>query len=205
MNEWTADWLPGYRWARPVRIGNAAAAQRQIDVLGEVIDTLAVASEAGLDVSAQERHIASAIAHRIAEIWQEMGQGVWESRGEPRQYTYSKVMAWVGLDRFVRNETLHGDADQAVLRHMADVRERIRREVCEEGYHPGIGSFVQHFGGEVLDASLLLIPLVGFLPVDDPRVTGTIAAIERELMEDGLVRRKRANRLRKNPRTIAVS
>jgi len=190
VNEWTVDWLDGYRWSRPVRIGNAAAAQRQIDVLGEVIDTLGVAAEAGVPVSAQEQAVAHAIAERIAGIWREGGRGVWESRGEPKQYTYSKVMAWVGLDRFIRNEKLHGDADTSMLRKLTHLREEIHREVCDEGFHPRLGSFVQHYGAQTLDASLLLIPLVGFLPADDPRIAGTIAAIERELMEDGLVRRK---------------
>ncbi|MBN8910019.1 MAG: glycoside hydrolase family 15 protein, partial [Rhodospirillales bacterium] len=118
------------------------------------------------------------------------GRGVWESRGEPTQYTYSTVMAWVGLDRFIRNEKLHGDADTSMLRKLTHLREEIHREVCDEGFHPRLGSFVQHYGAQTLDASLLLIPLVGFLPADDPRIAGTIAAIERELMEDGLVRRK---------------
>ena len=191
VNEWSADWLPGYRWARPVRVGNAAAAQRQIDVLGEVLDTLGLASRAGIQVSSQETHVARAIAERIEAIWQDMGQGVWESRGEPRRYTYSKVMAWVGVDRFIRHEQLRGTTEPSVLRRLAALRERIHREVCEEGYHAGLGTFVQHYGGQVLDGSLLLMPLVGFLPANEPRMAGTIAAIERELMEDGLVRRKR--------------
>ena len=191
VNEWSADWLPGYRWARPVRVGNAAAAQRQIDVLGEVLDTLGLASRAGIQVSSQETHVARAIAERIEAIWQDMGQGVWEFRGEPRQYTYSKVMAWVGVDRFIRHEQLRGTTEPSVLRRLAALRERIHREVCEEGYHAGLGTFVQHYGGQVLDGSLLLMPLVGFLPANEPRMAGTIAAIERELMEDGLVRRKR--------------
>ena len=192
VDEWNVDWLSGYRWARPVRVGNAAAAQRQIDVLGEVIDALASASQAGIAVSPQERYLARAITERIAAIWQEPGQGVWESRAEPRQYTFSKVMAWVGLDRFIRNQELHGDTNAAELHRLSELRARIHQEVCDEGYSPGLGSFVQHYGGEVLDGSLLLLPLMGFLPVDDPRIAGTIAAIERELMQDGLVRRKRA-------------
>jgi GH15 family glucan-1,4-alpha-glucosidase len=190
VNEWSLDWLPGYRWARPVRIGNAAAAQRQIDVLGEVLDAFDMAARAGLAASAQERHVARAIAQRIEAIWQDPGQGVWESRAEARQYTYSKVMAWVGVDRCLRHPALQGETDRR--RRLVALRARIHDEVCAEAYHRGLGHFVQHYGGQKLDASLLLLPLVGFLPVDDPRIAGTIAAVERELMQDGLVRRTRA-------------
>ena len=192
VNEWSVDWLSGYRWARPVRVGNAAAAQRQIDVLGEVIDTMDLSTRAGLEPSRQLQHVARAIAERIEAIWQEPGQGVWESRGESRQYTYSKVMAWAGVDRFIRNKAMHGAADPDVLRRLEALRSRIHQEVCAEGYHTGLGTFVQHYGGETLDGSLLLMPLVGFLPADDPRMAATIAAIERDLVHDGLVWRKSA-------------
>ena len=192
VNEWTVDWLPGYRWASPVRVGNAAAAQRQIDVLGEVLDAFGLATQAGLDPSSQEVHVSRALAERIETIWQKPGHGVWESRGEELHYTYSKVMAWVGIDRFLRHAKLHEAADADLLRRLAALRGRIHAEVCEEGYHTGLGRFVQHYGGHALDASLLLLPLVGFLPVSDPRIAGTIAAVERELLEDGLVRRKSA-------------
>ena len=191
LNEWTVDWLPGYRWARPVRIGNAAANQRQIDVLGEVVDAFGLAIHAGLDPSAQERSVARDIVERIETIWREPGQGVWESRGEARRYTYSNVMAWVGVDRFLRHAKLHVGVDPDMLRRLAGLRARIHDTVCREGYHAGLGRFVQYFGGQDIDASLLLMPLVGFLPADDPRVASTIAAIERELMMDGLVMRTR--------------
>ncbi|HEX2944123.1 MAG TPA: glycoside hydrolase family 15 protein [Rhodopila sp.] len=190
VNEWNVEWLPGYRYARPVRVGNAAADQRQIDVMGEVLDTLGLCVRVGLDVSEQERHVARAIAERIDAIWREMGQGIWESRGEPRQYTYSKVMAWVGIDRVLQHEKLMGHIDPDMVRRLQMTRQKIHRDVCDEGFHSGLGSFVQYYGGEQLDASLLLMPLVNFLPVDDPRIAGTIAAVERELMQDGLVRRK---------------
>ncbi|MFL5280546.1 MAG: glycoside hydrolase family 15 protein [Rhodopila sp.] len=190
VNEWEVDWLPGYRWARPVRVGNAAAAQRQLDVLGDVLDTMALSIQAGLPVTSQQQHVARAIAERIEAIWQEPGQGVWESRGEPRQYTYAKVMAWAGVDRFLRYHPLHGAMEPEALRRLEALRARIHQQVCEEGYHPGLGTFVQYYGGEALDGSLLLMPLVGFLPVDDPRMAGTIAAIERDLIHDGLVWRK---------------
>jgi len=190
VNEWEVDWLPGYRWARPVRVGNAAAAQRQLDVLGDVLDTMALSIQAGLPVTSQQQHVARAITERIEAIWQEPGQGVWESRGEPRQYTYAKVMAWAGVDRFLRHHVLHGTMEPEALRRLEALRARIHQQVCEEGYHPGLGTFVQYYGGEAPDGSLLLMPLVGFLRVDDPRMAGTIAAIERDLMHDGLVWRK---------------
>ncbi len=192
INEWEVDWLPGYRWTKPVRVGNAAAAQRQIDVLGEVLDAFGLAAQAGIEVSAQQQGVAQAIVERIEAIWRDDGQGVWESRGEGRQYTYSKVMAWAGVNQFLRQAPLHETTDPDTLRRLAGLRARIHAEVCEEGYHSGLGTFVQHYGGQALDASLLLIPLVGFLPVSDPRIAGTIAAVERELLEDGLVCRKRA-------------
>ena len=190
LNEWLVDWLPGYRWSRPVRVGNAAAAQRQIDVLGELLDSFALLSRAGMETSEHQRHVARAIAERIEATWQENGQGIWELRAEPRQYTYSKAMAWVGVDRFLRHAALHGGTEPDVLRRMAGLRATIHETVCREGFHPGLGTFVQHYGGQTLDASLLLLPLVGFLPVDDPRIAGTIAAVERELVVDGLVWRK---------------
>ena len=191
INEWTVDWLPGYRWSRPVRVGNAAADQRQIDALGEVVDAFATAVQAGLEPSPHERVVSRAIVERIETIWREPDQGIWESRGQPRQYTYSKVMAWVGVDRFLRQSALHAGTDPAVLRRLAALRERIHADICANGYHPALGTFVSHFGGQELDADLLLLPIFGFLPAEDPRIAATIAAIERELMHDGLVMRKR--------------
>ena len=190
VTEWEVDWLPGYRYARPVRVGNKAAVQRQIDVLGEVLDTMGLSARVGLEITSQQQCISRAIAERIEALWREMGQGIWESRGEPRHYTYGKVMAWVGIDRVLRHEQLLGDVDPNMRQRLQRLRAEIHRDVCEEGYHTGLESFVQYYGGEMLDASLLLMPLVGFLPVDDPRIANTIAAIERELMQDGLVRRK---------------
>ncbi len=189
LHEWEADWLPGFRWARPVHIGNAAATQRQIDVFGEVLESLALAHQAGVTLSPQGFALASEIAGELERIWREPDQGLWESRGEPQHYTYSKVMAWVGVDRFVRMAEAnghHADGDLAFLRTL---RTAIHDEICREAFHPGRGTFVRTFGGEEVDASLLLLPLVGFLPIDDARIGATIAAIERELMEDGLVRR----------------
>ena len=123
-------------------------------------------------------------------IWQEPDQGMWESRGEPRHYVYSKVMCWVGVDRLVRNGGT--DLDQASRAHFETLRGTIHRDVCAEGYHCGLSSFVDYYGGQAVDASLLMLPLVGFLPIGDARITATIERIERELMQGGLVRRNRA-------------
>ncbi|MGH7210537.1 MAG: glycoside hydrolase family 15 protein, partial [Acetobacteraceae bacterium] len=133
-------------------------------------------------------HLECALAERIAEVWQEGGQGLWESRGKPQQYTYSKVMCWAGLDRFLRgNEGRDGAPD---LTRWRTLRDEIHSTVCEQGFHAASGHFVSTFDGDALDASLLLLPIVGFLPATDPRIADTIAAIERELTEDGLVYRK---------------
>ncbi len=192
LEEWTADWLPGFRSAVPVRIGNAAAAQRQVDVHGELLELFDLAERAGISGSAQGHHIAAAIAEHLETVWDLPGHGMWESRAEPRDYTYSRVMAWVGVDRFIRRAERSGSADPAMLRRMQTLRARIHADVCENGYDDGLGHFVQHYGSQTLDASLLLLPVVGFLPPDDPRIASTIAAIEQQLMQDGLVRRTRA-------------
>jgi GH15 family glucan-1,4-alpha-glucosidase len=186
--EWEAHWLPGHDGARPVRIGNAAAEQRQIDVFGELLDALHLAARAGIAETDASRHLEGALAERIAQIWQKSGQGLWESRGEPQQYTYSKVMCWAGLDRFVRGiEGRKGTADPTRWRTL---RDEIHATVCEQGFDAASGHFGSTFGADTLDASLLLLPIVGFLPATDPRIAATIAAIERELTEDGLVYRK---------------
>ncbi len=189
LDEWSVAGLPGCRHARPVRIGNAASTQTQIDVWGEVLDTLHLAERAGLPHSRQADVVRDQLAEHLAGIWRQPGAGVWESRGEPRHYTYSQAMAWVGIDRYVRS---HG-ADVAVdtLHRMTTLRDRIHREVCDQGWNEGLGTFTQYFGGQELDASLLLLPLVGFLPADDPRMAATIAAIGRDLDEGGLIRRTR--------------
>ena len=192
LEEWTVPWLPGYRWASPVRIGNAAAGQRQLDTYGELIDSIHLAAKAGVERSHQERKLEEAVVRHVEVIWQEPDQGLWEARGKPRQYVYSKVMAWVAVDRFLDSRAKTVDADPAILTHMDDLRDRIHAEVCREGYDAGLGTFVDYYGGQELDASLLLLPLVGFLPIADERIARTITAIERDLVESGLVRRSKA-------------
>ncbi len=192
LAEWTVDTLAGYRYARPVRVGNAASTQHQIDVFGEVLDALDVARRGGVETSPQEDIVERKIVAQLEKVWNTEGSGVWESRGEPRQYTYSKVMAWVGLDRFLRHRDAAGTADQAMLDRLKALCQTIHDEVCREGWNEGLGTFTQHYGGQSVDASLLLLPLVGFLPADDARMAATIETIGRELSEDGLIRRNKA-------------
>ncbi|MGI4795852.1 MAG: glycoside hydrolase family 15 protein [Janthinobacterium lividum] len=195
LAEWNVDTLPGYRYASPVRVGNAASTQHQIDVYGEVLDCLSLARAGGLGVSDQEKVAQTKIVEHLEKVWNTEGSGVWESRAEPRQYTYSKAMAWVGVDRvlrFLQSDEGHANADPAMVERLTALRRTIHDEVCREGWNEGLGTFTQHYGGQEIDASLLLLPLVGFLPADDPRMAATIETIRRELTEDGLVRRMKA-------------
>ena len=189
LDEWSVAGLSGYRHALPVRIGNAASTQVQVDVWGEVLDTLHLSDLAGLPPSERAGPVRARLVEHLAAIWDQPGSGMWESRGDPRHYTYSRVMAWVGVDRFL---SAHGSEDDDAHRRLGALRDTIRREVCREGWNEGLGSFTQYYGGQELDASLLLLPLVSFLPADDPRMASTIAAIGRELTEGGLVRRMRS-------------
>ncbi len=189
LTERELDWLPGYDGAKPVRSGNGAWDQQQVDVFGELIDVLALADRAGLDPDPRAGHVVAELVRHLESMWESPGQGLWESRGEPRQYVYSKVMAWVGIDRAVKGA---GGAalDDPTRERIGALRDRMHAAICENGYHRDRGVFVQHYDSDALDASLLLLPLVGFLPADDPRMARTIDAIERELMVDGLVMRE---------------
>ncbi len=192
LSEWMVDALPGYRFSSPVRIGNAASTQHQIDVFGEVLDALDVARQGGVAASAQETVAECKIVEHLEKVWSTEGSGVWESRSELRQYTYSKVMAWVGVDRFLRHQEQAETADATMIARLKVLRQTIHDEVCREGWNEGLGTFVQHYGGQAIDASLLLLPLVGFLPADDHRMAATIETIGRELNEGGLIRRSKA-------------
>lgn len=192
LDEWTAETLPGYRHARPVRIGNAAATQLQVDVYGEVIDALDVARRGGVTTSDQETVVRRKIVDHLTQVWGSLDAGIWESRGVPRHYTYSKVMAWVGLDLFISDPDGIEGADAPRMERLKVIRQAIHDEVCREGWNEGLGTFTQYFGGQELDASLLLLPLVGFLPADDPRIVATIEKIASDLSEGGLIRRTKA-------------
>jgi GH15 family glucan-1,4-alpha-glucosidase len=170
-----------------VRVGNAAVRQFQLDVYGEVMDTLHLGRRFGLETDPSTWDLQRALLEFLEANWREPDEGIWEIRGPRRHFTHSKVMAWVALDRAIKAVELLG-LEGPVDRWRA-VRRELHDEVCREGYDSERGSFVQYYGADRLDASLLQIPLVGFLPADDPRVKGTVAAIERELMADGLVHR----------------
>ncbi len=190
LSEWTVDWLQGFRYATPVRVGNAAANQKQVDVLGEVIDCLDVARRGGLPSASQDEFIEARIVEHLVKAWNAPGSGIWESRSKPRHYTYSRVMTWVAFDRFIKWRA-DGGAPSSRIAELASLRQTIHDEVCRDGWSDGMGAFTQYYGGEELDGSLLLMPLVGFLPADDPRIVSTVERIRRDLIEDGLVRRRK--------------
>ena len=187
LSEWEVPWLAGYQGAKPVRIGNAASEQVQIDVYGEMTEALHQARSAGLADPRKSWTLQVAIIEHLEQVWQQPDDGIWETRGGRKHFTYSKVMAWVAFDRMVKDAEAHklpGPVDR-----WTKVRDQIMAEVLERGFHKDKNSFTQHYDTEELDASLLMIPLVGFLPHDDPRVRGTTAAIEKELLQDGFVLR----------------
>lgn len=181
------DWLPGYEGSSPVRVGNAASLQFQLDTFGELLDANAMAISHGIQVDPRIWSFQRAVIDFVVHHWDQPDQGIWELRGPPRHLVYSKVMAWVALDRGVRAVERYGR--EGPVERWRKVRDTIFEEVCEKGFDEGIGSFTQAYGLPDLDASLLMIPLVGFLPIDDSRVVGTIEAIQRELMVDGFLRR----------------
>ncbi len=191
LMEWEVPWLGGYQGARPVRIGNAASGQLQLDVYGELMDALFQEMHEGLVRPAQTWPIQQALVQHLEEIWEQPDESIWEVRGGARHFVFSKMMAWVALDRAIRGaEEFRLQAD---LERWRDLRARIHRQVCDSGFNRQKNSFVQYYGGDLLDASLLLMPLVGFLPADDPRITATVDAIGRELMVDGLIQRYRTH------------
>jgi len=187
LTEWQIDWLPGYEGARPVRIGNGAHGQIQIDVYGEVMDALYQAQRGGLASSADAWALQQAFLEHLARIWREPDRGIWESRGPERHFTFSKVMAWVAFDRGARIAREFGL--QGPVQRWSEVAREIHEEVCRKGYDPDLGSFVQSYGSKWLDGSLLLLPTTGFLPVDDPRIAGTVRAVQGRLLQDGFVMR----------------
>lgn len=189
LPERTLDHLPGYAGSTPVRIGNGAVDQRQSDVLGEVMIALDEARAKGLEGSTQSWAMQRALVQNLARHWQEPDNGLWEIRGPLRHFTHSRVMVWAAFDRAVRGVEkwgLEGPVEQ-----WRELRDQVREEILSKGFDAGRNSFTQHYDTTEVDASLLLIPLVGFLPPDDPRVLGTVAAIEQDLMRDGFLLRYR--------------
>jgi GH15 family glucan-1,4-alpha-glucosidase len=187
IQEWEVPWLTGYHGASPVRVGNGASTQLQLDVYGELIDALYQEITLGLVRPTSSWPLQRALVGHLEEVWEQPDESIWEVRGGPQNFTFSKVMVWVALDRTIRAaESYHLPAP---LDRWKALRTHIHDTVCREGYSQTRGSFVQYFGGDTLDASLLLLPLVGFLPPEDPRIIGTVKAIGDDLMIDGLVRR----------------
>jgi GH15 family glucan-1,4-alpha-glucosidase len=187
LREWEVTWLPGYEGSSPVRVGNAAHGQMQLDVYGEVMDALHQARLGGISESDDVWQLQKSLAAHLEKVWRNPDQGIWEVRGAPQQFTHSKVMAWVAIDRAVKSAEHYG-LDGPIDRWRA-LRDEIHADVCEKAFDPELNAFVQAYGSKLMDASLLLIPLVGFLPPTDPRVQGTVAGIEKELLVDGFVLR----------------
>ena len=189
LPEFEVDWLPGYQGAKPVRIGNNAAGQLQLDVYGEVMNALHLARVGGLQADETTWNVQCEMLEHLETIWQEPDEGIWETRGGRQHFTFSKVMAWVAFDRAIKSAesfSLPGPID-----HWREIREQIHAQVCERSWNPQLNAFTQVYGGDELDASVLLLPQVGFLPPSDPRVTGTLAATEKYLLRDGFVMRYR--------------
>jgi GH15 family glucan-1,4-alpha-glucosidase len=187
--EWQADWLPGYLGAKPVRIGNAASQQLQLDVYGEIMAALHLSRAGGLAMPESAWALQINMLEHLENIWQQPDEGIWEVRGGRQQFVQSKIMVWVAFDRAVKDIETYGLPGP--VEHWRTLRDAIHADVCKNGFNSEKQSFVQSYGSDKLDASLLILTLVGFLPPDDARVQGTVAAIERELTTDGFVLRYR--------------
>ena len=187
LNEWTATWLPGYGNSKPVRIGNKAAGQFQLDVFGEVAAALLRTPLASKDIRVDASALEARFIDHLCRVWDQPDQGIWEVRGEPQHFVHSKVMAWYALDRAIlHHKRFDGSGD---VKRWAKNRDMLRQEILNKGFNSRLNSFTQAYGSSALDASCLRLLLIGFLPPDDPRMIGTVDAIQRELMKDGLVRR----------------
>lgn len=187
LPELELPWLAGYEHSQPVRLGNAACTQLQLDVYGEVMDALHLTRRAGLENDADAWALQQALLGHLEQAWREPDEGIWEVRGPRRHFTHSKVMAWVAFDRAVKAVERYGESGP--VDRWRQLRDEVHAEVCTRGFDVDRNTFTQYYGSKNLDASLLMIPLVGFLPATDPRVLGTVSAIERELMWEGFVQR----------------
>jgi GH15 family glucan-1,4-alpha-glucosidase len=187
--EFALEWLPGFADSRPVRIGNAAYAQLQLDVYGELIAALHAARRFGIGASDAAWALQLVVIDHLDRIWREPDEGIWEVRGPQRHFVHSKLMAWLAFDRMIASAEMLGL--EGPVEHWRGVRDAIHADICRNGFDADRNTFVQYYGATTVDAALLFVPIVGFLPPDDPRVLGTVAAIERELMQDGLLRRYR--------------
>ncbi len=187
LQEWRPDWLPGYENSTPVNLGNKASTQFQLDVFGEVVAALTNMPEADGDIKVDAAALQAQLVDHLCHVWDQPDDGIWETRGGRKHFTYSKVMAWVALDRAIRHyDQFNGCGD---LKRWIKNRDLIHKQVCEKGFNKKLNSFTQSYGSTALDASCLRIGLVGFLPMDDPRIIGTVDAIQKHLTQDGLVLR----------------
>jgi GH15 family glucan-1,4-alpha-glucosidase len=187
LTEWEVPWLPGYENSKPVRIGNAAHNQLQLDIFGEVMDALHQARNGGLGTNETGWDVQREFLAHLEKIWPDRDEGLWEVRGGRQHFTHSKAMAWLAFDRAIKSAETYNLPGP--LERWRAIRDRIHNDVCAHGFDAELCSFVQSYGSKELDASLLLLPAIGFLPPEDPRIVGTVEAIERGLMSDGLVRR----------------
>jgi GH15 family glucan-1,4-alpha-glucosidase len=187
LAELELPWLPGYENSRPVRIGNLASEQLQLDVYGEVMDTLFISHASGLTPTDAGWNLQRALVRHLEDIWPQPDSGIWEVRGPKRHFVHSKVMAWVAFDRAVRS--IEKWQLPGPIERWKQIRDALHTEICERGFDRSLNSFVQYYGSNETDASLLMLPLVGFLPADDPRIIGTVRAVEKQLVVDRLVRR----------------
>jgi GH15 family glucan-1,4-alpha-glucosidase len=192
LTEYELPWLPGYEDSKPVRVGNAAYDQFQLDVYGELLGAVYQARQLGLPPHPESLRTLEEVVRFVARTWQQPDDGIWEVRGGRKHFTHSKVMAWVAIDRATRIIEQNGDnggSHSELLQWLRALRERIHEEIMQRAFHPKVNAFTQHYGAEVVDASALLIPHSGLLPATDPRMLGTVAAVERTLLHDGLVLR----------------
>jgi GH15 family glucan-1,4-alpha-glucosidase len=191
LTEFELPWLAGYEKSQPVRVGNLASSQFQLDVYGEIMASMYRAHQAGIETSETDWRLQAALIRSLEAKWEQPDYGIWEVRGEPQHFTHSKMMAWVAFDCAVKIGEECGFSSPETLERRRAIRDRIHQQVCEQGYSENKKAFTQVYGTEHLDASLLMMPLVGFLPASDPRVVSTVEAIQRELVEDGFVLRYR--------------
>jgi GH15 family glucan-1,4-alpha-glucosidase len=189
LPEYTLDWLPGFAASRPVRVGNAAHSQLQLDVYGELVGSLHAARRFGIGASDAAWALQLVLIEHLERVWREPDEGIWEVRGPRRHFVHSKLIAWAAFDRMIASARMFGL--EGPVDHWTKLRDAIHADICVNGFDAERNSFVQYYGATQVDAALLFIPIVGFLPPDDPRVRGTVAAIEHELMQDGLVCRYR--------------
>ena len=190
LAEVKADWLAGYEGSKPVLIGNGASSQFQLDVFGEVATALSKTPQATDDLRLSATSVQAQLINHLCKVWDQPDDGIWETRGARKHFTYSKVMAWVALDRAIKHyEQFDGEGD---VKRWRKNRDMIHKQVCDKGFNKKLNSFTQSYGSTALDASCLRIGLVGFLPMDDPRIIGTTDAINRKLNENGFIQRYNA-------------